>query len=119
MTNKLKKIWELIMGEKPTRITHIDDSIFYKQICVSKYQNHIEAYDTTTDIYRPLTGKEIDEILRVGAKNFAKSLKVKALVDRYHYERASYHREAIKGNIKKRDYHFYKAKEIIKELREI
>lgn len=119
LKSKLLKIWDMLLKEKSTRLTHIDDSVFFKKICVSKYKDHIEVYDTSTEVYRPLTGQEIDDLLRVGAKNFVRTLQTKTLLDQYHTERALFHRESIKGNVKKREYHFQKAKEIIDKLRNL
>lgn len=118
MREKIKKVWDMLTKENSTRLEHIDDSIFFKRICVSKYQNQMEVYDTSTEVYRPLTQQEIDNLLRVGPNNFSKMLKMKALIEKYHDQRAYFHREAVKGNIKKRDYHYNKALKIIKQLRE-
>lgn len=119
MREKFKKVWNMLLKEKYTRLNHIDDSLFYKRICASKYKKEMQVYDTSTEVYRPLTGIEIDELLKVGAENFSRGLKMKSLIDQYHYERASFHRESIKGNIKKRDYHFHKAINVINQLREL
>jgi hypothetical protein len=118
MRAKLKKIWDMLTKEKSTRLNHIDDSVFYKRICVSKYEDQMEVYDTSTEIYRPLSQNEIDKLLEVGPTNFSKMLKMKSLLEKYHDQRAYFHREAVKGNIKKRDYHYNKALKIIKQLRE-
>jgi hypothetical protein len=118
MRAKLKKIWDMLTKEKSTRLNHVDDSVFYKRICVSKYEDQMEVYDTSTEIYRPLSQKEIDRLLEVGPTNFSKMLKMKSLLEKYHDQRAYFHREAVKGNIKKRDYHYNKALKIIKQLRE-
>ena len=118
MRAKLKRIWDMLTKEKSTRLNHIDDSVFYKRICVSKYEDQMEVYDTSTEIYRPLSQKEIDRLLEVGPTNFSKMLKMKSLLEKYYDQRAYFHREAVKGNIKKRDYHYNKALKIIKQLRE-
>jgi len=118
MRAKLKRIWDMLTKEKSTRLNHIDDSVFYKRICVSKYEDQMEVYDTSTEIYRPLSQKEIDRLLEVGPTNFSKMLKMKSLLEKYHDQRAYFHREAVKGNIKKRDYHYNKALKIIQQLRE-
>lgn len=118
MRAKIKKIWDMLTKENSTRLKHIDDSVFFKRICVSKHEDQIEVYDTSTEVYRPLSQKEIDQLLEVGPTNFSKMLKMKSLLEKYHDQRAYFHREAVKGNIKKRDYHYHKALKIIKQLRE-
>lgn len=119
MKAKLSKVWDMLEAENATRLDHIDDSLFYKRICVSKHEDKIEVYDTSTEIYRPLTSEEIEMLLTVGAKNFVKILQLKNLTDRFMMERANYQREAIKGNQKKHDYYFNKAKKLVKRLKEI
>ena len=119
MKAKLLKLWRAIEKEKHTRLEHIDDSVFFKRISVSKHENDIEAYDTSTNIYRPLKTQEIDLALKIGVKNFVRVLQVMNLSQRLRTERENYQRESIKGNEKKRDYYFGKAKETLERLREV
>lgn len=119
MKTKLLKLWRAIEKEKHVRLTHIDDSVFFKRISVSKHEKNIEAYDTSTNIYRPLKSQEIDLALKIGVRNFVRVIQVMNLSQQLRSERESYQREAIKGNQKKRDYYFGKAKETLSRLRAV
>lgn len=119
MKDKIRKLWDMVAKEKHTRLKHIDDSVFYRRISVSKHESNIDVYDTSTNIYRPLKSHEIDLALRIGIKNFVRVLQITNLSQRLRSERESYQRESIKGNVKKRDYFFTKAQETVKKLREV
>ena len=63
--------------EKGTRRFKFDDvSYFYKTICVSQLGKRFEIFDTSTDIYRPLTDEEVDNLIELGLDKFTNKLSI-------------------------------------------
>ncbi len=117
-----KKIKQVITmcKEKGTRRFKFDDvSYFYKTICVSQLGKRFEIFDTSTDIYRPLTDEEVDNLIELGLDKFTNKLSIKNTLDSIALNRNMFHIAIAKGSQKEKDFFFRKTMRRIKKLRNL
>ena len=62
----IEKCWCLFKNRKTKHIVFDDVSYYYKTLCISRLNKRIDIFDTSTNIYRPLTKSEIQDLLKIG-----------------------------------------------------
>ncbi len=117
--DKLLKAWDIIQSKKSKKLVFEDTSYFYKSICISKLDNRMEIFDIATDIYRPLSDKELDSLLKIGVDKFATQLQIKNTLDAIALNRNMFHIAIAKGSQKEKEFFFRKTMRRIKKLRKL
>ena len=97
----------------------VGDCYYYKRICVSTKYGFRNVFDTSTDIWRPLTTGELEILLKEGLKRCNDLIVLNNTMQQYHQNRNDFHIATIKGNKKEKQQFFDKAIEAIKKLREL
>lgn len=115
----LLKAWELIQKKKSKELVFEDTSYFYKGICMSKLDNRMEIFDIATDIYRPLSDKELETLIKIGFDKFATQLQIKNTLDAIALNRNMFHIAIAKGSQKEKEFFFRKTMRRIKKLRKL
>ncbi len=116
----LKFCWNFIenLSQEKKRVIE-NDKIYYRRICISiDDQNNYEAYDTSTDIYRPLNMHEIIEMKVYGVERFCDNLFIKNSITRIKTNREYMQIAIAKKNEKNKEYHYKIANKEIKVLKE-
>lgn len=113
------KAWDIIQSKKSKKLVFEDTSYFYKSICISKLDNRMEIFDIATDIYRPLSDKELDSLLKIGVDKFATQLQIKNTLDAIALNRNMFHIAIAKGSQKEKEFFFRKTMRRIKKLRKL
>ena len=111
--------WELIQKKKSKELVFEDTSYFYKSICMSKLDNRMEIFDIATDIYRPLSDKELETLIKIGFDKFATQLQIKNTLDAIALNRNMFHIAIAKGSQKEKEFFFRKTMRRIKKLRKL
>ena len=122
MKNRIEKLLqalEIIQSKKSKKLDFEDTSYFYKGICISKLDKRIEIFDIATDIYRPLSDKELDSLLKIGVDKFATQLQIKNTLDAIALNRNMFHIAIAKGSQKEKEFFFRKTMRRIKKLRNL
>lgn len=96
-----------------------DNAYYYKNICASERDGVIEIYDTTTNIYRPLTIKEMSKLLVENIDEFCLKLKTKNLKERFTGHRHRFHIAIAKKNEKEKKFFYKRCVSDIKQLRKV
>jgi len=117
--DKLLKAWDIIQSKKSKKLVFEDTSYFYKGICISKLDNRMEIFDIASDIYRPLSDKELDSLLKIGVDKFATQLQIKNTLDAIALNRNMFHIAIAKGSQKEKEFFFRKTMRRIKKLRKL
>jgi len=115
----LLQAWELIQKKKSKELVFEDTSYFYKSICMSKLDNRMEIFDIATDIYRPLSDKELETLIKIGFDKFATQLQIKNTLDAIALNRNMFHIAIAKGSQKEKEFFFRKTMRRIKKLRKL
>lgn len=89
----------------------------YKRICIDTDENGMNVYDTSTDLWRPLTTGELEQLKMYGLKEFNFMLKEKNLQKTLVESRHEYHIASVKKNGKEMDFLYKKVLGILKKLR--
>lgn len=116
----LKSCWDFInnLSEEKKRVVE-SDKVYYRRICISvDDQNNYEAYDTSTDIYRPLSFHELIDIKVFGVERFCDNLFIKNSLKRIKTNREYMQIAIAKKNAKNKEYHYKIANKEIKVLKE-
>jgi|TARA_Y100000033_G_C2743155_1_gene109632 hypothetical protein len=79
----------------------------------------MEIFDIATDIYRPLSDKELDSLLKIGVDKFATQLQIKNTLDAIALNRNMFHIAIAKGSQKEKEFFFRKTMRRIKKLRKL
>lgn len=96
-----------------------DKAYYYKNLCASERDGVIELYDTTTNLYRPLSVEEMDQFLKEGIEKFSLDLKLKNLKERFFGHRHRFHLAIAKNNEKEKKFFYKRCVSDIKQLRNI
>lgn len=115
----LQKAWELCCKSKAKRIVTDEVSYYYKTIVISKAGNRIGIFDTSTDIYRPLQNKEIEELLELGLDKFTNQLGIRNTLDSIKLNRNLFHISIAKKSNKEKEFYYRKTMRRIKKLRKL
>lgn len=95
-----------------------DKRIYHRRLCISVDENkNYEAYDTSTDAYRPLNDNELHRLKFCDINNFCDYLFIKNSHKRIKNNRENMHIAIAKNNQKNKNYHHKIAIEEIKTLR--
>jgi hypothetical protein len=126
MKNEIKKLKDKIYNksldlykqDKAIKTNNSVNCLYYRRICVCLDDKEVEVYDTSTDIYRPLSLNELKLLIEIGFDEFCD----KVVIDSY-WETIKDNRELMNIAIAKKNereiiYHYKIAKEAIKNLRE-
>ena len=77
----------------------------------------MEIFDTSTDIYRPLSNYEIADMIHIGVEQFAQDLATKNTVESIAINRNMFHIAIAKKSEKEKEFYFRKTLRRIKKLR--
>jgi len=124
----LDKAWNLLASNRNSKIVNFPPTshIFYKTIkisksCIDNQSNTksftMEIFDTSTDIYRPLSNYEIADMIHVGVEQFAQDLATKNTVESIAINRNMFHIAIAKKSEKEKEFYFRKTLRRIKKLR--
>lgn len=95
-----------------------DKRIYHRRLCILVDENkNYEAYDTSTDAYRPLNDNELHRLNFSDINNFCDYLFIKNSHKRIKKNRENMHIAIAKNNQKNKTYHHKIAIEEIKTLR--
>jgi hypothetical protein len=97
-----------------------DNAYYYKNICASERDGVIEIYDTTTNLYRPLSLKEMRSLMYTkNIDDFCLKLKTKNLRERFNGHRHRFHIAIAKNNEKEKKFFYKRCVSDIKQLRKV
>jgi hypothetical protein len=118
-TKKLKKnLFNKIKEGKGIKLFK-DNAYYYKNICASERDGVIEIYDTTTNVYRPLSVEEMSKLLLENIDKFCLKLKTKNLKERFAGHRHRFHIAIAKKNEKEKKFFYKRCVSDIKQLRKV
>jgi hypothetical protein len=111
---------EKYKGHKPVRRISDDniDVIIYRRLLVQKYFDEVDVFDNSTNIYRPLSNKELKALGSMGIDDFCDFLFLSSSMERIKNNRYAMQLGIAKGNEKEKEYHYKIAIQEIKTLRE-
>lgn len=92
--------------------------LYYRRLCLCLSDYGLEIYDTSTDIYRPISETEMELLCNIGIENFCTNLVISSSWERINDNRTSMQLAIAKNNIKEKEYHYKIASEEIKILRD-
>lgn len=92
---------------------------YYKRICIDTKRGYENVFDTSTDIWRPLTTGELEILHRQGLVRCNDMLVMNSTMSQYHNNRREFHIATIKGNKKEKQQYFDKAIRAVKKLKEL
>jgi hypothetical protein len=120
--NFKQKIYKLFLDleskEKAIKTSEKINCLFYRRLCVCMSDYGIEIYDTSTDIYRPLTKAEMKLLFEIGIDDFCNNLVISSSWERIKNNRESMQLAIAKNNLKEKEYHYKIASEEIKILKD-
>lgn len=79
----------------------------------------MEIFDIATDIYRPLSDKELKTLIKIGFDKFSTQLQIKNTLDAIALNRNMFHIAIAKGSQKEKEFFFRKTMRRIKKLRKL
>lgn len=116
---KMRRFYEENRDEKS--IHRIQDSIaeiyFYRRICIYKLNNVINIFDTSTDVYRPISDAEINSFLQTDVDIFCDVLYMQSSKQRIKNNRYYMQLAIAKGNEKEKEYYYKIATQEVNTLR--
>ncbi|QDP65882.1 MAG: hypothetical protein Tp133SUR523431_6 [Prokaryotic dsDNA virus sp.] len=115
----IKKCWCLFKNIKTKHVVFDDVSYYYKTLCISKLDKRMDIFDTSTDIYRPLTNKEIRQLLELGLEKFTTKLSIENTLKSISLNRNMFHIAIAKGSDKEKEFFYRKTMRRIKKLRQL
>jgi hypothetical protein len=129
MTGKektLSEIWERITelcnSDNPKqhaiRMSADADCYYYRRVCVCKSAEHVTIYDTSVDLYRPLSDSEAMQMYSTHIDDFCDKLVIDSAWEKIRNNRYSMQLAIAKGNKKEIEYHYKIASDEVKTLRE-
>lgn len=118
--NKIVEFYEKYKNEKPIRriCNHNIDVIIYRRLLIQKYFDEIDVFDSSTDIYRPITFEELKELDSIAIDIFCDNLFLSSSIERINNNRYAMQLGIAKQNEKQKEYHYKIAMQEIKTLRE-
>ena len=79
----------------------------------------MDIFDTSTNIYRPLTKSEIQDLLKIGLEKFATKLSIKNTLKSIADNRVLFHIAIAKKSDKEKEFYYRKTMRRIKKLRHL
>lgn len=117
-TNKPQEILFHKIKEEKGKKLFKNNAYYYKNICASERNGVYEIYDTTTNVYRPLSIDEMENLLKSNDLNdFCLDLKIKNLRERFSGHRHRFHIAIAKNNEKEKKFFYKRCVSDIKQLR--
>ena len=120
-----KSIWDKVVAlakseisPYPIRLDHDGDCYHYRRLRVCKSAENIIFFDTSTDLYRPLSESELQELEKLTLDEFCDSLFIQSSMQKIENHRYKMQLAIAKKNIKDIEYHHKIASEELKILRE-
>lgn len=118
-TNKLQEsLFHKIKKGKGEKLFK-NNAYYYKNICASEREGVFEIYDTTTNIYRPLSTNEMRSLMYKNIDDFCLKLKIKNLKERFGGHRHRFHIAIAKNNEKEKKFFYKRCVSDIKQLRKV
>ena len=102
----------------PILIDKEGDCYHYRRLRVCKSAEHMLFVDTSTDLYRPLSEKESNELEQITLDQFCDALFIKSSMERIENHRYKMQLAIAKKNTKEIEYHHKIASEELKILRD-
>ena len=116
--NTLLLAWSNILKLNDQKTLVEDKNIYHRRLCISFDEDkNYEAYDTSTNIYRPLNAKELTMLMFSDIDEFCDYLFVKNSHKRIKNNRANMQIAIAKNNQKNKKYYHKIAIQEIKTLR--
>ena len=115
----IEKCWCLFKNRKTKHIVFDDVSYYYKTLCISRLNKRMDIFDTSTNIYRPLTKSEIQDLLKIGLEKFATKLSIKNTLKSIADNRVLFHIAIAKKSDKEKEFYYRKTMRRIKKLRHL
>ena len=117
---RIQDFYEKYKGDKPVRRISDDniDVIIYRRLLVQKYFDEVDVFDNSTDVYRPLSSKELKALDSMSIDDFCDDLLLSNNIERLKNNRYAMQLGIAKGNEKEKEYHYKIAMKEIKTLRE-
>ena len=100
------------------RIDNGEKSYYYKRICVTFVGDKVEVYDTSSDIYRPLSLSELVLLTELGEVELNKKLVEESYTEKIRNTRNLMHIAIAKKNSKEKEYYYKIAMNEIKNYKE-
>tara|TARA_R100001015_G_C4620632_1_gene177637 strand:- start:931 stop:1353 length:423 start_codon:yes stop_codon:yes gene_type:complete len=124
----LNKAWGMLINNRNSKIVNFPPTshVFFKTIKMSKTclesksktkSFPTEIFDTSTDIYRPLTNYEIADLIHIGVEQFVKNLATKNTIESISINRNLFHIAIAKKSEKEKEFYYKKTLRRIKKLR--
>ena len=102
----------------PILIDKEGDCYHYRRLRVCKSAEDILFFDTSTDLYRPLSQNELNELEKLNLDQFCDALFVRSSMERIENHRYKMQLAIAKKNTKEIEYHHKIASEELKILRD-
>ncbi len=115
----IERCWCLFKNRKTKHVVFDDVSYYYKTLCISRLNKRIDIFDTSTNIYRPLTKSEIQDLLKIGLEKFATKLSIKNTLKSIADNRVLFHIAIAKKSDKEKEFYYRKTMRRIKKLRQL
>lgn len=117
--NKLVQKVTLKMIECHDIFFTIGTCYHYKRICIETKEGYRNVFDTSTDIWRPLTKHEMNVILTEGFADASRAIIKYNETRKLKENRHLFNLASAKGNTKEKEYYFKIATRAIKKLRSL
>jgi hypothetical protein len=116
--NIILKAWSDILKLNDNKTLHEDKSIYHRRLLITvNEEKKYEAYDTSTDVYRPLNVSELNRLNLSDINDFCDHLFIKNCYLRIKNNRKGMQIAIAKNNQKNKNYHHTIAIQEIKTLR--
>ena len=116
--NTIIMAWSDILKLNDKRTLHEDKGVYHRRLFISvDEEKNYEVYDTSTDVYRPLSSSELHRLNFSDINDFCDYLFIKNSYKRIKNNRKSMQIAIAKKNQKNKNYHHKIAIEEIKTLR--
>ena len=117
----LEKAFDKMKKSKAKDVYKNNQSFWYKGVVVEKLDNRIEMYDLSSDVYRPLSNKELILFVQkdTHVEKFVVDLQIKNTKKSLSWIRTLFHIAIAKKSEKDKLFYFRKAMRRIKKLRKL
>lgn len=116
--DKVVALAEAKISPYPIQIDLDGDCYHYRRLRVCKSAEDIIFFDTSTDLYRPLTQEELKDLEKLTLDQFCDALFVQSSMQKIEIHRYKMQLAIAKKNAKDIEYHHKIASEELKILRE-
>lgn len=117
---KLKEfLFNKLKNGKAEKLFEDKNAYYYKNLCASEREGKTVIYDTTSQLYRPLTIDEMRILASTETDRFCLDLKEKNLRERFIGHRQRFHIAIAKNNEKEKKFFYKRCVSDIKLLRKV